>query len=171
MYLHVFPKLSADAISAAAAAAAPASASKPAYQDQIINCTMKDFEGNILRRHCTTWLQRRRCLDVLESFNSDLQTIEDKMVRPCPHTFTSQQHFYACAPKDWHSVRVHAQCKSQLLSEQEQQLYGETDRDLIHTKMKSTVAAMKTLVQSKNIDGGAKKYLLKQASADRVVSV
>ena len=79
MYLHVFPKLSAAATSAAPAAAAASTASKSTHEDQIINCNMKDFE-DILRRHCTTWLQRRRCLQVLESFNSKLQSIEDKMV-------------------------------------------------------------------------------------------
>jgi len=130
MYLHVFPNLSAASISTATASATPAG--KPSHEDQIINCDMKDFEGQILRRHCGTWLQRRRCLDVLESLDTKLQSIEDRM------------------------------CKSQLLSEQEQQLYGETDRDLLHQKMKTTVTAMRTLVQNNNIDANAKAYLLAQ---------
>lgn len=133
MYLHVFPKLSAAATSAAPAAAAASTASKSTHEDQIINCNMKDFE-DILRRHCTTWLQRRRCLQVLESFNSKLQSIEDKM------------------------------CLSQLVSQQEKELYGETDRDLVQDKMKAAQAGMKTLVQAQNIGADAKDYLIKQVT-------
>ena len=57
-----------------------------------------------------------------------------------------------------------AQCKSQLLSAQEQQLYGEMDRELVQDKMKATAAAMKTLVQTKDIDKNAKAYLLHQVN-------
>ena len=167
MYLHVFPNLSAASTSAAAASATPAAAGEQRHEDQIINCDIKDFEGEILRRHCSTWLQRRRCLDILESLDSKLQSIEDKMVRKLPRAHVHLLRSFP--PLRWLNllifIPVHSQCKSQLLSEQEQQLYGETDRELLQQKIKTTVAAMRTLVQNNNIDTNAKAHLLAQVNA------
>lgn len=66
---------------------------------------------------------------------------------------------------------AHSQCLSQLVSQQEKELYGETDRDLVQDKMKAAQAGMKTLVQAQNIGADAKDYLIKQVRAGRVVSL
>ena len=97
---------------------------------------------------------------------SALATICDNRITP--QGFVASRE---CVPAYLPSCHAHSQCLSQLVSQQEKELYGETDRDLVQDKMKAAQAAMKTLVQAQNIGADAKDYLIKQVRAGRVVSL